>query len=165
MGSWTPPGPVSDPPWAVSAAVPVPASGDVAGALPPGGFWRRALAVLVDAAVWWLLVSAGDVVTAAFARWDLIARAFGWSWAVVVPAAYVVLSHGTTGQTLGKRLTGVRVVDAAGEPIGYGRALGRYAAWLGSAALLFVGFLVAPARGDRRALHDLLAGTRVVRVR
>jgi uncharacterized RDD family membrane protein YckC len=164
MGSWPPSIPVSEPPWATPARPPA-AAGEAGGELRPGGFWRRALALLVDAVVWWLLLTAGDLISAGLARWDLVARAFGWAWTAVVPAAYAVLSHGTTGQTLGKRLAGVRVVDLAGEPIGYPRALGRWLAWLLSAALLFAGFLVAPARSDRRALHDLLAGTRVVRVR
>jgi uncharacterized RDD family membrane protein YckC len=58
-------------------------------------------------------------------------------------------------------LAGVRVVLASGEPLGYARALVRYVAWL----LLLFAFLVVAVRGDKRGLHDLLAGTRVVRAR
>ena len=161
MGSWSPSIALGEPPWVAPARVAAPAPPEPL----PGGFWRRALAVAVDAVVWWLLLTAGDLVSAGFARWDLIARAFGWTWALVVPAAYIVLSHGTGGQTLGKRLVRVRVVGAAGERIGYLHALGRYLAWLASAVPLGMGFLVAPARSDRRGLHDLLARTRVVRLR
>jgi uncharacterized RDD family membrane protein YckC len=49
--------------------------------------------------------------------------------------------------------------------LGYGRALARQLAWLLSPLTLGVGFLVAVTRADRRALHDLVAGTRVVRSR
>jgi uncharacterized RDD family membrane protein YckC len=146
------------PPWTTGAtsppAVPEPR---------PGGVWRRAFALLVDAVVVWMLLRVGDAATGALGRWDLLARAFDHTWRLVVPAAYFVLLHGSGGRTLGKALAGVRVVAASGEPVGYGRALARYFAWLLSLFTLGVGFLVAAARGDRRALHDLVAATRVVR--
>jgi uncharacterized RDD family membrane protein YckC len=131
----------------------------------PGGFWRRAFALLVDAGVVWVLLRVGDAAGAALDRWDLPARAFASAWTLVVPAAYYVVLHGSGGRTLGKALAGVRVVTATGEPLGYGRALARQLAWLLSPLTLGVGFLVAVTRADRRALHDLVAGTRVVRSR
>ncbi len=131
----------------------------------PGGFWRRLFALVVDTAVVWALLAVGGLVTAGLARRALVATAFHYTCWLVVPAAYFVLGHGTTGQTVGKRLLGVRVVGLDGGPIGYLRALLRHAAWLVSAALFFVGHLVVPARADRRALYDHVAGTRVVRVR
>lgn len=135
------------------------------GSARPAGFWRRALAVVVDLLLVWLLLQAGDLLAARLGRRELVARAFTLTWVLVVPGAYFVLLHGTTGQTVGKWLAGARVVRAAGGPVGYGRALARYAAaWL-SAALIGAGFLLAAARRDRRALHDLLAGTRVLRAR
>jgi uncharacterized RDD family membrane protein YckC len=144
------------PPWVIPAAPP-PAVAEPR----PGGFWRRTFAVVVDAAVVWALLLVGDLGTAALGRWDLIARAFGQTWSLVIPAAYFVLLHGSGGRTLGKMLAGVRVVLASGEPLGYARALVRYVAWL----LLLFAFLVVAVRGDKRGLHDLLAGTRVVRAR
>jgi len=153
----------TEPPW--SSLADRPAAGGGAGrALRPAGFWRRALALLVDGGVWWLLLTVGGLLTAMLGRVELVARAFDYTYGLVVPAAYVVLLHGTTGQTLGKMLVGARVVGLSGQPIGYPRALARYAAWLLSALPLLVGFLVAAARSDRRALHDLVAGTRVIRV-
>jgi uncharacterized RDD family membrane protein YckC len=98
-------------------------------------------------------------------RLDLVAQALGRSWQLVVPAAYFVLGHGTAGQTLGKRLLGVRVVDESGEPIGYLRALGRGLATIVAAIPLGLGLAAAWLRRDRRGLHDLLAGTRVIRTR
>jgi uncharacterized RDD family membrane protein YckC len=131
--------------------------------LAPAGAWRRAAAVLVDGLAVWGLLELGGLLGAAIEARELAARAFAWTYAGVVPAAYVVLTHGTGGQTLGKRLIGVRVVTAAGHAVGYPRALARYLAWWLSALLLGTGFLVAVGRRDRRALHDLVAGTRVVR--
>ena len=71
---------------------------------------------------------------------------------------------GTTGQTLGKIALGLRVVDAAGQPPGYLRALAR--ALLGSAGVLFAAAGLAPMAFDpaRRALHDRILETRVIRL-
>jgi uncharacterized RDD family membrane protein YckC len=151
-----------DAPWTASRAA------DLAGvdAPPaPAGFWRRAAALLVDAAVVWALLELGGLPLAEVDARGLAARAFAWTYTLGVPAAYFVLSHGTGGRTLGKRLTGARVETADGHAVGYPRALARYLAWWLSAPPLAVGFLMAAARRDRRALHDLVAGTRVVRTR
>lgn len=164
MSPGGPPLTALEPPWSTVAGL----TGGAAESGPdlrPAGFWRRALALLVDAGVWWLLLKVGDLLALALARWDLVARAFDYTYGLVVPGAYVVLLHGTTGQTLGKMLVGARVVGLSGQPIGYPRALARYGAWFLSALPLFVGFLVAATRGDKRALHDLVAGTRVIRLR
>lgn len=131
----------------------------------PAGLWRRGVALLADLLVVGLLLRAGDLLARPLGRWELVQRAFATAFAVVVPAAYFVLAHGTGGRTLGKRLVGVRVVGASGEPIGYPRALGRVLALALAALPLGLGLLVAAGRRDRRGLHDLLAGTRVVRAR
>lgn len=70
---------------------------------------------------------------------------------------------GTTGQTLGKIATGLRVVDAGGRPPGYLRAFVRAA--LGSLGVLAAGAGLIPMLLDpaRRALHDRVAKTRVVK--
>jgi uncharacterized RDD family membrane protein YckC len=70
---------------------------------------------------------------------------------------------GTTGQTLGKMLLGLRVVDAGGRPPGYLRASLR--ALFGSAGIVLVFAGVAPVFFDpaRRGLHDRLLKTRVIK--
>lgn len=71
---------------------------------------------------------------------------------------------GTTGQTLGKIALGLRVVDSAGQPPGYLRALAR--ALLGSMGILAAAAGLLPMAFDpaRRAAHDRLLNTRVVRL-
>lgn len=138
---------------------------DAEGLPAQAGLVRRAAALLVDLAVVGALLEAGLLFAAMLARRTLVAQAFVQAFALVVPNAYFVLGHGTAGQTLGKLLFGVRVVGAAGAPIGYLRALGRQAAWWLSAGLFGAGFAVAALRRDGRALHDLVAGTRVLRTR
>ena len=134
----------------------------------PVGFWRRAVALLVDLLAVVLLVHLGDMAAALLARSDLLARAFSLAYRLVVPAAYFVLMQGTEGWTLGKRLVGACIVRATGAedaPIGYLCALCRLAALCLSGLLLGLGFVAVAVRRDKRALHDLIAGTRVIRLR
>ena len=78
-------------------------------------------------------------------------------------AAYYVL-HGWArrGGTPGLRLLGLRLVDWQQRvPIGYLRALLRALALMVTFLTLGFGFLLPLFRKDRKALHDLLAGTSV----
>ncbi|HEV8309245.1 MAG TPA: RDD family protein [Methylomirabilota bacterium] len=129
----------------------------------PAGFWRRTFALAADVVVVWGLLVVGDFLAVPLARWPLLERAFEAAYILVVPAAYFILMHGTGGRTLGKMLAGVRVVAESGEAIGYPRALARQAAWVLSTILFLVGHLAVAVRRDKRALHDLVAGTRVIR--
>jgi uncharacterized RDD family membrane protein YckC len=134
----------------------------------PAGVRRRGIALVVDLLIVIFLLAVGTQVALALARLaprlDLVAQAFGRAWQLVVPVAYFVLSHGTEGQTLGKRLVRVRVLDESGAGIGYVRALGRCVATAVAVVPLGIGLAAAGLRRDRRGFHDLLAGTRVVRV-
>ena len=70
---------------------------------------------------------------------------------------------GTTGQTLGKIALGLRVVDTAGQPPGYLRASLRAAAGAIGVLLAGSGLLTVLMDPARRALHDRLLDTRVVK--
>ena len=64
--------------------------------------------------------------------------------------------------TPGKRWLGLQVVDLEGARIGWGRAGARFLAGGLSWLSLNLGHALAGWRKDGRALHDLIAGTRVV---
>ena len=158
-------------PWGapVWVAEPRPAGIPDATAAVAAGIQRRFVALVLDLFVVAILWAIGTQLAIGFARraprLDLVAQALGRAWQLVVPAAYFVLGHGTAGQTLGKRLLGVRVLDEGGAPVGYLRALGRFVATIVAALPFGLGLVMAGLRRDRRGLHDLLAGTRVVRTR
>jgi uncharacterized RDD family membrane protein YckC len=84
------------------------------------------------------------------------------AYCLFLACVYASYFTGTTGQTIGKILFGLRVVDTAGRAPGYGRALLR--GILGALASLAAGLGLATMFLDpaRRALHDRLCGTRVV---
>lgn len=73
------------------------------------------------------------------------------------------IAHG--GQTPGKMLLRVKVVDLMGEDVGYGWALMRAIGYSVDGFLCGIGgYLFAFFREDRRALHDLIAQTKVIAV-
>jgi uncharacterized RDD family membrane protein YckC len=65
--------------------------------------------------------------------------------------------------TPGKRAMRLKVTDLRAKPVGYGRAFGRYMMKGLSGSVFCIGFLVQPFTARKQALHDLLAGTLVVR--
>src|SRR5262249_42650690 len=118
-------------PWGAPALAPEPraAAGPDVAVMLPAGIQRRGIALVVDLFIGASRGGLGPQVATGFASrvpsLALVAQPFGRSWQLVVPMAYFVLSHGTAGQTFGKRLVGARVLDESGAPIGYLRALGR----------------------------------------
>lgn len=67
------------------------------------------------------------------------------------------------GRTPGKILLRLSVVGREGGPPAPWQCVLRPLLYIGEAALLFGGFLVALFHRDRLALHDLILGTRVMR--
>jgi len=64
--------------------------------------------------------------------------------------------------TFGKKVFGIRVIDLEGKRISFARATGRYFAKILS-SIFFIGFIMAGFTQAKQALHDMLAGTLVVR--
>lgn len=87
---------------------------------------------------------------------------------VLLNGGYLSTFVAANGQTIGKMAAGTRVVPAdpaasANERVSFGQSIVRAAAYLVSVLPLGLGFLPALAGHDRRALHDRLADTRVVK--
>lgn len=84
--------------------------------------------------------------------------------AVVMAVLNLVILPGLTGLTLGKWATGLRIEREDGGPLGIGRALLRhFVGYPLSFALLGIGFLMVAVSVHGRGLHDMIAGTIVVR--
>lgn len=151
-------------------------------AVRPCGFWARLAAHILDQLIWGTIF---------FVIWTPIAQARHWAlpvfpreltdttlqqffqqmsvWMdraapVLYPVflLYDVLLTGHFGATLGKMAIGARVTLVNGSPIGYNRALLRWLASRVSDLTFCFGYFLIALRKDKRALHDLLAGTRVV---
>jgi uncharacterized RDD family membrane protein YckC len=71
---------------------------------------------------------------------------------------------GTKGQSWGMGAAGYQIVDErTGEPIGTGRAVGRYFARILSALPCYLGFLWPLWDSENRTFHDMIVRTRAVR--
>ena len=74
-----------------------------------------------------------------------------------------LLTSSERGATLGKMAVGLRVVTEQGERISFLRATGRYFAKYVSALILGIGFLMVAFTDRKRGLHDMIAGTLVIK--
>jgi uncharacterized RDD family membrane protein YckC/type II secretory pathway pseudopilin PulG len=125
----------------------------------PAGFWIRAGAYIIDGllitigqlVIFGLLLLVGIPKTVA----NLCGALLGIGYFVWMPAA-------NSGQTLGKMAAGVAIVRMDGSPLTYLRCLGRWAGYLVSTIVAGLGFVIAAFTGQKRALHDYIADTRVV---
>ncbi|HEY7954625.1 MAG TPA: RDD family protein [Polyangia bacterium] len=145
------------------------------------GFWRRAVAAVVDLLVLSVVFVILDMLVSLALRQPLprlgqlgpdylvdvavngdALALVGLVLLAVLAFLYFFIFQALSGQTPGKRLVGVRVIDAFGDRPSLGRALLRTAAYLPSALLLGIGFLWVGFDPEKRGLHDRLADTYVV---
>jgi uncharacterized RDD family membrane protein YckC len=135
----------------------------------PAGFWLRALALAVDGVGFLLaqlaLARLARAVWGASTADDATLHGIVALFTLLFMAAYTTTLHALNGQTIGKSLVGARVVAADGTPLTAGPAFLRHLAYGASIGSLGFGFLMAGLRRDKRALHDLITGSRVERLR
>ena len=85
---------------------------------------------------------------------------------ILVFLGYFSYFEATSGQTIGKRALGIRVVDFAGgggEGLGFGRALIRSLSRYLSGIPCLLGYLWMLWDGQKQTWHDKLSSTTVVR--
>ena len=149
------------------------------------GFWQRSLAFFIDAAV---LMAAGSAL--GFIAMDPLSSLGPWGRALGTAAtlAYFGISDSSIarGASPGKRLMGLKVVGASGEPISPGRAIFRSLVFVipimmdarcptcpafveialgalvyGGGGAMLVLFIIN--RATRQSIHDMVAGTYVIK--
>lgn len=182
--AYTPPSPVPPPSQYPPPYVPPAQAAWPTGARPPvayAGFWLRFVAFIIDAII---LYFVGAIVTlpflasmglrgfmrghmpmspeewmpyiGAFMRLALIRTTLDWLY-------YALLESSAWQGTLGKKALGLEVTDTEGKRISFGRATGRFFAKIISALILWIGFIMAGFTEKKQALHDMIAGTLVIR--
>lgn len=128
----------------------------------PASKWLRLLNLLIDYIAFWVLgLVVGMVIIYVFgmenAHW--LEGGSGFTIGILVPLAYYILVEGATGRTLGKLVTGTRVVNAAGGTPSFKQILGRsLARFIPFEAFSFLG-------DDGRGWHDSIPDTYVIRCR
>ena len=133
-----------------------------------GGFWLRLAAIFLDGIIL-NVVFAVFVGIAYFSGLFNAANPAGWQVGVLylvlfgVAIGYEIYFLTEKGATPGKMAVGLKVITANGGPITPGRAVGRFFARLLSEMILYIGCIMAGFDEEKRALHDRLCETRVVR--
>ena len=133
----------------------------------PAGFWIRAVALAIDVLVLTLVEGSFRIVArrlwGASVEDSAVLHSMTTLFTLIFAGVYVTVLHAATGQTIGKLVVRARVVLVDGGPVPVGVALLRFFAYFVSCVTLGLGYLMAGLRSDKRALHDLIAGTRVER--
>jgi uncharacterized RDD family membrane protein YckC len=168
---------------AATAASPI---GGVAAAYVPttkvgyAGFWLRFVAIIIDGLIievvlgvpfFMFLGGAGMLrgMMSGSPPEDYLGQFFGvialFSLAALVARwLYFALLESSSWQaTLGKRALGLYVTDLAGQRVSFGRASGRFFGKIISSLTLMIGYIMAGFTERKQALHDMIAGTLVLR--
>jgi uncharacterized RDD family membrane protein YckC len=91
---------------------------------------------------------------------DLILLALAALGLLIVP--YFVGLWSWRGQTLGQMAAHIKVVRQDGKPMDLGTAVLRFIGYVVCVLTLGIGFLMIAFDGQKRGLHDRLAGTYVI---
>lgn len=151
---------------------------------PYAGFWRRAVALLIDTFVISIPCSVVYIIlmfsqlfrignsealktspdAGAEAALTLVGTVFFFQVLVFVFfwLYFALQESGKAQATLGKRVMGIKVVGADGGRISFWHATGRLLGKMVSNMTLYFGYYMAGFTRKRQALHDLMAGTYVV---
>lgn len=137
-----------------------------------GGFWRRFVAFMLDAIILTVINFPIQLIFGIYAaagsdrgnpRISGGAIALVYVLSLATQLVYYTWFISQKGATPGKRVMGLKVITPDGGPISVGRAAGRFFAQILSGLILSIGFIIAAFDREKRALHDYICGTRVVR--
>jgi uncharacterized RDD family membrane protein YckC len=141
----------------------------LAGTMEYAGFWIRFAAKFID---WLILLVPSGVLRGLFMGFTvfssdpMLAPAL-WGLTsilqIALAASFDTWFVGKFGATPGKMAVKLKVVTAEDERVSYMRAFGRhFAEWL-SYIVLCIGYIIAAFDDEKRALHDHICNTRVIR--
>ena len=146
-----------------------------AGQVRYGGFWIRVVAYIIDVillnvafAIISAIIGVSMIPTdptkldpeamSKMGIFELIALVATWLY-------FALMESSQRGATVGKMAMGLRVVDEQGNRISFGRATGRFFAKFVSGIILLIGYIMVAFTERKRALHDMMAGTLVIKAR
>ncbi len=86
----------------------------------------------------------------------------GFGWATFYFTAFIALGQ---GQTLGKKLLGIKVLQLDGTPLSLWDSFGRYGGYGAGLATGLLGFIQIYWDPNRQAIHDKISATVVIDIR
>lgn len=136
------------------------------------GFWIRFVAYFIDGVILSIVRYMATVPLGLESFNQAIRPGIHWGdvgtaslIGLVVQVAYFTYFWTQHGATPGKMIFGLKVVRPDGSPISVGQAIGRVFAYILDTIILFIGFMMAGWDDEKRALHDRLCNTRVIKTR
>jgi len=126
------------------------------------GFWIRTLAYVVDALI--ILIVSEIIVQFLkyFSENSDLSRAA--SLPILISFVYMTILWSSAQATIGQKVCGLKVVNAiTGTKISFLRAVGRWFALSLAMSILFIGVIMVGFTERKRGLHDMIAGTYVVK--
>ena len=147
-----------------------------------GGFWRRAMAFCVDKIILFftslMILFVGilalsisvlshyrDLLPERLAQVTVVFVFFYLLMTVFISMFYFTYFHGAGGQTPGKMIFGLKVVQSTGAQLTFGLAFLRWVGYIISGVVFYLGFVWIAFDGEKQGWHDKIAGTVVIRVR
>ena len=141
-----------------------------------GGFWRRAVAFFIDMLIlnfislilFFIGILAGLISRLPKVGLAEMNESFVAPYYIVillVNMLYFTWFHGVAGQTPGKMILGLKVVQTTGEKMTPAIAFLRWVGYIVSGLFLYLGFIWIAFDGKKRGWHDKIAGTVVIQVR
>ena len=129
---------------------------------PPGGFWIRFFATWLDFLLIYAVLKLFFYSLLFFSVYAYFPFAFTYFLLFIL---YSAVSVAVTGQTAGKWLLNIRVVNRNGEKASVLQCLARESVLkILSGLVLFWGYVRIGVSRDKRGLHDRLSGTKVIEV-
>lgn len=134
-----------------------------------GGFDQRLLASALD----WLFVSGFCVLPALFLILFIgdkdLRVLIALSLLLIIPIVklmyHIIMERSAKQATFGKQILRIKVCDMEGNRISFARSAGRNFAKLFSVLTLFTGYLLSFFNKQQQCLHDMIAGTLVMKDR
>lgn len=124
------------------------------------GFWIRFVAVIVDG----IIVSIASAIVIAIMK-SIVGEFYGANFfGYVITWAYYIFMTDRYQATLGKKLLGLKVVneDFTKAPLG-NIVLRETVGKIISSIILLIGYIMVAFNKKKRALHDIVSGTVVIR--
>jgi uncharacterized RDD family membrane protein YckC len=167
---------VSAPPSQTQVWQPPLASGPATPGVRYAGFWLRFIAVIIDGilvgiVIWPIAMVmtaiigvAGHSVSMPGIGINLVSLIVRASFSALAKWIYEASLESSSRQaTVGKMVLALKVTDLEGQRISFARATGRHFAKYISGMILLIGYIMAGFTERKQALHDMIAGTLVVR--
>lgn len=147
-----------------------------------GGFWRRMMSFFIDKVILFitsifilfvgvLALSLGflshytEFFPERFAEVTLNFVFLYFLMTAFISMLYFTYFHGTTGQTFGKMIFGLQVVQSTGEKMTLGVGFLRWVGYIISGMVFYLGFIWIAFDGKKQGWHDKIAGTVVIRAK